>query len=444
MAIHHYSMNIEVAGLVHIGNGSQYGKKDYYANGRKIVVLDTRKFVSMLDEQQVSRYCQFLQDNGRGQHSNANICSDLQTFLDRNPDMRKIAENSIAYEMESSLVTARRGAIQYYDVWEFVKDAYGNPYVPGSSVKGMLRTAILFNAVRADDSMRKLLGDDARNLFRDCKNLNDSSLTEKAFFKEHPDKANFKISNDIMKYISVTDSEPIAGDCLVLAKKFDVFSRNDTADHKAKFRNLVQYDGNSLNVYRECLRPGTKFCIDVDIDSRINSFLEECVLDEQGILDVLQKFFEFYSDNFLRKFSQHRWFEREDPYAIRRSEKTNLTTCYLGGGVDFASKTVVSALFDSVDERVRAASNVLFTQFPTKLDTHYYGWLWNKSYNAGFRPKKMRAVRGYGGRLKKAKEDHRHWMDPDLGVSPHTMKYGMVGDNSYPMGKCRVSISERK
>ena len=46
------------------------------------------------------------------------------------------------------------------------------------------------------------------------------------------------------------------------------------------------------------------------------------------------------------------------------------------------------------------------------------------------------------GRLKKAKEDHRHWCDGALGVSPHTLKMGKIGDKMYVMGKCRARFEE--
>ena len=46
------------------------------------------------------------------------------------------------------------------------------------------------------------------------------------------------------------------------------------------------------------------------------------------------------------------------------------------------------------------------------------------------------------GRIKKAKNDHRHWLDEEIGVSPHTMKWGIVGRDRYPMGKCSILIRE--
>ena len=469
MSIRHYRMEIETVGPVHIGNGSQYGKKDYFAKGNSVLILDTRKFISFLDAQQINRYCDFLKDNRSG-HQN-----ELQYFLQKNPDIQKLAVKAIAYKVDSPLATARRGDVDYHDVWEFIKDPYGNPYVPGSSVKGMLRTAILLNMILNDESYRSLYDAEVEQRPKNAKKPN-ADIMKHAFFKEHPSKTDPSIANDIMKYVSVSDSAPLSTADLVFAKKYDRFSANDPADHKQDMGKLTIRDGNELDVYRECLRPGTKIHIDIAIDERIEDYLDGNTLDIQGINEVLQKSFDFYSKRFLDHFKQE-GAERQDvtahddicKYVIQsgplagvrcrnhaientgycrthqehagKQSASSGVTCYLGGGVDFMSKTVVGALFDSDAERLRATSRILYNQFPSEVDQSRHLPLWAKIESAGFPPKRFDA-RFKNGRLAKAKNDHRHWFDEKLGVSPHTMKYGIVGKKKYPMGKCIVRIQE--
>lgn len=135
MGTRHITLHLTTVGPVHIGNGNRLGKKDYFAEGASIAILDARAFSTRLNARQLAEYIQFLSD--------ASNRATLQDFFDRHSDMRKIAERSIAYTIDSRLDRARRGSYLYYDVAEFVKDSYGRPYVPGSSVKGMLRTALL-------------------------------------------------------------------------------------------------------------------------------------------------------------------------------------------------------------------------------------------------------------------------------------------------------------
>lgn len=466
MAIRRYILEITTVGPVHIGNGMRYGKKDYYANGNKIAVLDTRKFASRLNVQQMGRYCEFLKDT--------NNKFDLQGFLKNNPDLAKIADGSVAYRIDSPLATARRGSIQYHDVWEFVKDPYGNPYIPGSSIKGMLRTAILLNILLDGKEYRALL-DGALDKRRGA----DKVIMRKTLWKEQPDPCNQGVVNDILKYLSVADSSSLSTDDLVFVKKYDLFSKNDPADHKLNMRNLTLYEGNELDVYRECLRPGTNISVEIAIDERIDSYLNAPVLDGKGLCEVLQRQFDFYSSHFLSHFEQGeeessvndssgdvqcRYVIQSGPLTGMRcrnhavdgtgycnkhanvasaGRSANDAICYLGGGVDFMSKTVVAALFSSEKERVEAISRILFNQFPTRIDRSFYPGLFDRVRCADFSPETMKAKRNRKtGKLNKAKDDHRHWRDSELGVSPHTMKWGIIGKRRYPMGKCAICIRE--
>lgn len=471
MGVRRYSLDIVTAGLVHIGNGKQYGKRDYFASGNKIAVLDTRKFVSRLDAQQVEKYCKFLGDG----HAR------LQDFFRGNTDLARIAEQSVAYKIDSPLATARRGSIQYHDVWEFVKDPYGKPYIPGSSVKGMLRTAILLNMVLDDANGFRSLFDIDAACSKKMKKTADKRIEKRAFWKEQPNPADPGIVNDIMKYISVSDSSPLSTDDLVFAKKFDKFSKNDSADHKLNMGKLTVVEGNELDVYRECLRPGVRISVDIVVDDRIDAYLNNSILNARGLNEVLQRSFDFYSKCFLEHFEQGeggaavsgdfgasadgqcRYVIQSGPLkGIRcpnhavdgtgycnkhqeeamKSQVSDNVTCYLGGGVDFMSKTVVGALFDANDEMLEAVSRILYSQFPTRIDRSRHQALFDEVCRAGFSPQYMKARYGKNGRLSKAKDDHRHWRDKELGVSPHTMKWGVVGKQKYPMGKCSVSIRE--
>lgn len=118
------------------------------------------------------------------------------------------------------------------------------------------------------------------------------------------------------------------------------------------------------------------------------------------------------------------------------------TFCYLGGGVDFMSKTITNALFDKEEDAVRTISHVLYSQFKTEIDRSVHRALWDSVQYAGFAPKSFVARTKPDGRIKKAKNDHRHWLDEEIGVSPHTMKWGIVGRDRYPMGKCSILIRE--
>lgn len=475
MGVRLLRLHVKTAGLVHIGNGQSYGKKDYFARGGKIAVLDVHRFVSKLSPSQITRYCDFLSGNV-GE-------SRLQGFLDRkeNTDLSKVAQSSILYQIDSPIATARRGSIQYHDVQQFIKDPCGKPYIPGSSIKGMLRTALLVNMLLDDAELRKSV--DTGFLTRKDMAVSgnaDIKLDKTAFWRERPDYSDPNLVNDIMRYVSVSDSEPLSVGDLVFAKKFDKFSKSDPVDHKLDMGKLTVMDGNELDVYRECLRPGTTVTVDVSVDERIDPYFSSLTPDACGLAKMLQRSFDLYSRRFLCHFDlgeadggssaqqsadgRCQYIYTSGPLMGMRcrnkavdgmgfcnthkgkAEQTPAVAeavCYLGGGVDYLSKTVTSALCANDDEALDVVSHVLYEQFPTKVNRAIRPELERAVRRAGFDPRPFDERRfGPAGRNRQTKNDHRHWRDAEIGVSPHTMKWGIVGEKCYPMGKCSISIEE--
>lgn len=471
-----YKLTLTAEGPVHIGDGGKYGKKDYFLTKQgTIAILDVLNFVGELDPDQLNDYCKFLKNDSR---------TGLQEYLDRKKGLDAVAQREQLYTLNAKLARARRGSYQYLDIWRFVKDAYGCPYVPGSSIKGMLRTAILTSLIARDRQVYERLyneGDVLKNLKRA-----DMGIQQKAFWIEQPNKDKNSAVNDILKYLSVSDSEPLSTDDLVLVKKYDKFSKDDYDRHKKRLGNIsdeeTYYQGNELPIYRECLRPGTMISTTITIDERIGQYFDGLQLDKDGLPKTLLFSYELYRRFFLSHFDvgtnaiskkekglsdgrcqyvyqtgmrcRNRAIDGTSFCSIHKgyldserasdNSSTQDIICYLGGGIDFNTKTIENALFMNDEKRrIHEVSHILFAQFPTKLDLRLHNQLKADIQRGGFEPQMMRArYDNRNGRLKKAKEDHRHWCDGALGVSPHTLKMGKIGDKMYVMGKCRARFEE--
>ena len=477
MAVRHYKIVLTTVGPVHVGNGEKLGKKDYFKlDDKSIGVLDVEKFVGRLSSKDLEEYCAFLESKD-SRYS-------LQDFIDDHRQLSDAARKSVLYRVETALAKARRGSLQYFEVSKFVKDSYGCPYVPGSSLKGMLRTALLTYLILKDRSSYADLydsflarGNDRSKHFKACK-----KIERKAFWLEKPDAKDGKVVNDIMHYVSVSDSAPLSTNDLVFVKKYDKFSRNDTGRHKLAMGQISKesgyYEGNELNIYRESIRPGTRIEFTLDVDERIDAYLGGLVLDRDGITSVLEASFEVYKRCFLDYFDYQndafesnaggtsddgrcRYIYQSGPFAGMRCRnmavgdtgycnphkeyavpKGKQVACCLGGGVDFDSKTVVNALLGEGRERVDEISRILYAQFPTWLDPSIHSNLQDEISESGFVAIRRGAKRNRSGKVTKGKEDHRHWKDVELGVSPHTLKLGIIGDKKYPMGRCTIEIEE--
>ncbi len=471
MGVRHYKLTLTTVGPVHIGNGVNYSGKDYFKlDDKRVAVLDAKTFVSRLSPEEVDEYCEFL---------GADSGNSLAVFLGRHPRLEFVARECVAYRIEMKLAKARRGTDQYFPVAQFVKDAHGCPYVPGSSVKGMLRTALLAYLVQRNPERYAALYD-ARATQGNDKSRACKQIEREVFWRERPN-ASDEVVNDIMRYVSVSDSVPLSTDDLVFAKKYDKFSRADSGRHKLGMGKISKeaqyYEGNALNIYRECIRPGTRIELTLDVDERIDAYLDGLTLDDKGLLSVLEASFGLYERCFLDRFDlsgvsgagggggaaddgRCRYVYQGGPLAGRRCRNRSVgdtgycnthkdqagsgskeISCCIGGGVDFDSKTIVNALFGEGRDRVYEISRILYAQFPTKLDRSLHQELEADVRDAGFMPMGMRAMYRKG-KLSKGKDDHRHWKDAELGVSPHTVKLGEVGGQKYLMGRCSLAIGE--
>lgn len=474
-----YRLTLTVEGLVHIGDGGKYGKKDYFLTKQgTIAILNAPSFVSKLDHDQLDDYCEFLKKDSR---------TGLQEYLDRKKGFDAVVQGARLYTLDARLTRARRGSYQYFDIWRFVKDAHGCPYVPGSSIKGMLRTAILISLIARDREAYEKLYDRGEVLKK--RQRTDVDIQRKAFWVGQLDRDGDSAVNDVLRYLSVSDSDPLSVDDLVLAKKYDKFSQKDDGRHKKKLGKIsdeeAYYQGNELNIYRECLRPGTTIRTTLTVDERIGQYFDGLCLDRDGLPKALLFSYELYQKCFLSYFDIDgeatstkkevssdgacRYVIQDGPLAGMRcrnravggtgycnthkeyakpggtggGDSVQNPICYLGGGIDFNTKTIENALFVDEKRRVDEVSHILFDQFPTKLDLRLHGRLKADIQRGGFEPQTMGArYDNRNGRLKKAKEDHRHWRDGALGVSPHTLKMGKVQDKMYPMGKCRARFEE--
>ena len=136
---------------------------------------------------------------------------------------------------------------------EQIKDVYDRPYVPGSSLKGALRTALLVEWRRQHKGqvLREELGRNKQSAAR--------ALEKEAF---GPDP-----NHDVLRALQVGDSEPAANDCLQLAQ---------VRVYPGGGRGARQ----TLDINVECVRAGTELSLEVRLD------LQWLHRDDNGLADA--------------------------------------------------------------------------------------------------------------------------------------------------------------
>lgn len=121
---------IEIMSPVHVGSGDELSRLDYVWRGGKLFVLDLDGLLAQpgVSAEELS---EFLAEPG----------FSLGHYLRE----RRIAPEAVAKNTVDCPADPRGSA-----VCQQIKDVYHRPYIPGSSLKGAIRTAILWWAMKED------------------------------------------------------------------------------------------------------------------------------------------------------------------------------------------------------------------------------------------------------------------------------------------------------
>lgn len=322
-----YDIILTVRTPLHIGSGHVINKQEYAYDPRSktVRIIDMDRFLQMLAEKRLaSEYENFII---RGAYKGG-----LSEFLAANSFTPFEIEQLTLYQCsvkgifeESAGQTDRYGRKPkepQNDIAQFIRMKDGRPYLPGSSLKGALRTC-LFTTLCKDDTD---LGDFLTTEFRRSA-ISDRQANEAVFntlgINTHPKHTRDAV-NSIMKSISISDSEPLGSDSMILCKKIDL---------------LTDGSINKINVLRECVRPGTIIRCKLTIDRSIDG------LTVDDVRNAVRSFFDFYRKTYLPKF--------RIPTGFALPEGTD--NLLLGGGAGFFSKTVIYNLYRYEDAKEYAA-----------------------------------------------------------------------------------------
>ena len=326
----HYEVVLHTTGPVFVGSGKQLDKKEYILDRQKkeVSVFHLGKMYEGLEKRHLTdKFQQYLLGNEKILGRKMLI----EWFRD-NRVSETDYEPWLRYKVDCGDFMLQKGTLA---IAECVKNANDQPYIPGSSIKGMLRTILL--AYCAEKSNNKVLwktqisgGLDEKKqkrLLSSQKQMIESDvfhlLQRKAVKTENA-------VNDIMSGFIVSDSDPVSVENLVLCQKIDVF-----LDGKQ----------NDINILRECIKPEIDIRFQLTIDSGICPFVKD------DIMQAIDYFGDQYYNRFLSKFSF--------------SDYPKENEVWLGGGCGFATKTVLHSIFDE-----RQATKITSKILSKKKDSH--------------------------------------------------------------------------
>jgi len=318
-----YKLILQTQGPVFVGTGSKLSKTEYcfLPKGKVIAVLDDSKFINFLVEKDlINKYEAFV-----GQASvhpdNADL---LRDFLLPN----HITENNMKEftKLIIRAVDALDSKHSLKEVYLFMRNARGKLYIPGSSVKGALRTALLTSM---------LIHKPYNGSFTESKA---AEILEASYLNKPQDDEKPSPLNSIMRGLSVSDSEPISQKNMILCKKNDLTTKNTV---------------KSINLVRECIRPKVTVKFSLTIDKNI------CVdWDKNYILKCIEDSGKFFKETYLPSFKSFTGYVPESPLI------------FLGGGNGYYTKNIVYPAKAKVHQQ--EAVEIVSRLMQKKFSKHYH------------------------------------------------------------------------
>lgn len=283
---------------IHIGSGDKYTSREFIYENGYFYFPDMGKFYNrMVEKGYDQKFERFLQER-KPRASNNRLISFLldNRISDRDFGGYRIKETG--FETEKNNIDSKLGTIN--EVSKFMRDAFGNPYIPGSSLKGAIRT-ILMNT-NPDWNNKNVVKDKKEN-----KSLIPWGAKKGQEF------------NDLFNAIRVSDSKPFSNESLILVQKWDC---------SAKLLKV-----KPLPLYREAIAPLTK------VEFTITTTTAEAATLIEKLEDKALEFYRGYKNFFLKDFPEDKIQDNID-YPI-----------YLGAGSGAWTKTIFKKAKKILQER---------------------------------------------------------------------------------------------
>ncbi|OQY56347.1 MAG: type III-A CRISPR-associated RAMP protein Csm5 [Desulfobacteraceae bacterium 4572_88] len=226
----HETYRFTILTPVHVGTGEKLGRTDIAQKGNQLTVVDMESVFSRF-QGDLSAFDDLFEDRQ----------PDLSKFLrDHKIPLNQVRKYSLSKPAGSGFVS---------NINEMIKTGMGNPILPGSSVKGAIRTVFLWHLVQSDDRVRSEL----ENIRLGAKAERADDELDKLLFGKNP-------NHDFMRGLQVGDVEFSLSDIQAVESKV----MNLVGNNQLGWKRMGRNGGNlpdprgATAIHCEALRPIAK------------------------------------------------------------------------------------------------------------------------------------------------------------------------------------------
>ena len=344
----YWEMELDVCTPLFIGSGEKITKLDYVyqsSNGM-VYMLDEAKWASFLKRarlmndftSKVALGKRFSLDSYLKNHR------ELAARLHTSDIVMELKRRGVFHEGIPAYVTGKNPN----DIVTFARNGLGERYIPGSSLKGAFRTAILAYVLLNIDRTKCY-----NKLEHATRNAVDETMDDvEKYLGIRIDKdGKYDMVNSRFKGLTVSDAKLI-DETAAIVQKWDLSLTKSQSEKKP----------NYLPIYREAIVPATKAVFTIGIDGSERGMGEIGVKTAGNLLHALSVFRDLQYKTYKEAIDKV-YKGSVDHSVFRYLDELNEANLVLGGGTGYISKTLIYPIAGSREKGKSIARKILSEQF---------------------------------------------------------------------------------
>jgi len=362
-----FNVDYEIITPVHIGNGQSIPKTElgFFPNEKLIRKVDFDKFFESQPQYKINEISQKLR------YARNDFFNDILKS-------ENLSVDNLSTEYDLNLLFDYRldDLYKLRDISAFIKTPFFKPYIPGSSIKGWLRTAILYYYIKKIKEIKSLIDDFYNQLDHLPKNKKQLRRQKGQMGKILEDKIFGKDPReDIFKFIIITDTQTVSQNSLdlILSQIY----------HPVEMRGKIHFESLKFSQYLEVIKTNTKFLGKIvftkdlegykkeyfqtdTLSTKIRAYIlenfielsrQECLQKIREISNIFSKHILKYNINYLKKLKEEidssvlqrviEYYEKNLYPTFKKIEASkDQFLIRLGAGTEWHSKTIGMFLMD--------------------------------------------------------------------------------------------------
>ncbi len=347
-----YKIKITTQTPLHIGSGEGEIKNyQYIYNNRTqtISFIDEHKWIQLISKKRLwKQYTDYAIHVSTNKHPQS-LFNWITTNKITDQEIRSVTRGTVQAYVQSDQKTSLN------DIYPLITHPDGTLCIPGSTIKGFVRTAILHHLIaknktqyqREWNELKQAISFDKRNINKIFNRVEAKALQTLQNIKTNIQNANPRnkaenvLTADVMRGILISDAiatQPRSQTPTILVQKIDVSP--DSLNEKP------------LPIFRECIAPNTELHATITLDTSMTQTI--------GItnIDQLKTILNTYLDFAYAK--QKTIFQQQYQNTFQMINNADLI---LGAGTGFHTKTLIRTLAPTEDEARKTIMEWMKTTF---------------------------------------------------------------------------------